>query len=227
LDLECFTRALRLRWLWFRWKYAERPWTGLDVPCDKTDRELFHASTVITVGRGNKTTFWHSNWIHGQAPKHIAPTLFQKVKKKNITGSKAIRQNKWISHVSPIRSVEELHEFIVLWEGVNSVNRVEDDEDEISWRWTANGHYTTQSAYQIQCMGRQKTRPSPRFGRHKQNLNAKFLLGSYYSIKSSLPITWPSGDGRTTRCVSYVMRHRKRRHTYASIARSLKMSRCF
>jgi hypothetical protein len=39
---------------------------------------------------------------------------------------------------------------------VNSVNRVEDAEDEITWRWTANGHYTTQSAYRIQFMGRRK-----------------------------------------------------------------------
>jgi hypothetical protein len=40
-------------------------------------------------------------------------------------------QNKWISHVSPIQSMDELHAFISLWEGVTTVNRVEDMDDEI------------------------------------------------------------------------------------------------
>lgn len=52
LDLERFTRALRLRWLWFRWKQKHRAWNNLDVPCDKTDRELFYASSIVTIGDG-------------------------------------------------------------------------------------------------------------------------------------------------------------------------------
>jgi hypothetical protein len=62
---------------------------------------------------------------------HFAPDLFQKAKRKNITVSKAMVQNKWISHVSPIQSMDELHAFISLWEGVTTVNRVEDMDDEI------------------------------------------------------------------------------------------------
>jgi hypothetical protein len=65
LDLERFVKDLRLRWLWFKWKQADRPWTGLDIPCNKTDRDLFDASTVVTVGKGDKASFWNSNWING------------------------------------------------------------------------------------------------------------------------------------------------------------------
>jgi hypothetical protein len=83
MDLERFARALRLRWLWFKWKQANRPWTGLDIPCDKTDRDLFDTSTVVTVGKGDKANFWNSNWINGQAPKNLAPSLFpKKIKEK-------------------------------------------------------------------------------------------------------------------------------------------------
>jgi hypothetical protein len=39
---------------------------------------------------------------------------------------------------------------------VTSVSRREDAEDEIAWRWTADGQYTTQSAYRIQFVGRRK-----------------------------------------------------------------------
>jgi hypothetical protein len=32
LDLERFSRALRLRWLWFQWTEPNRPWVGTDPP---------------------------------------------------------------------------------------------------------------------------------------------------------------------------------------------------
>jgi hypothetical protein len=52
LDIERLARALRLRWYWFQWKNEDRPWTGLDIPCDKSDKDLFNASTVVVVGNG-------------------------------------------------------------------------------------------------------------------------------------------------------------------------------
>jgi hypothetical protein len=61
LDLEGFGCVLRLRWLWFKWQDADRPWNGLDIPCDNIDRDLFNASIEVTVGKGDKTSFWHSN----------------------------------------------------------------------------------------------------------------------------------------------------------------------
>lgn len=41
IDLELFSRSLRLRWLWYEWCDQERPWVGTDVPCDEIDRQLF------------------------------------------------------------------------------------------------------------------------------------------------------------------------------------------
>jgi hypothetical protein len=82
MDHERFARALRLRWLWFKWKQVDRPWTGLDISCGKAGKDLFDTSTVVTVGKGDKVGFWNSNWINGQAPKHLAPSLFQKSKSK-------------------------------------------------------------------------------------------------------------------------------------------------
>jgi hypothetical protein len=78
MDLERFARALRLRWLWFKWKQANRPWTGLDISCDKTNRDLFDTSTVITVGKGDKANFWNSNWINDKPQKIWHRHFFQK-----------------------------------------------------------------------------------------------------------------------------------------------------
>ena len=52
LDLERFTRGLRLCWMWLQWKQKNRAWSNLEVPCDKVDRDLFYTSTVVTIGDG-------------------------------------------------------------------------------------------------------------------------------------------------------------------------------
>jgi hypothetical protein len=57
---------------------------GLDTPCDSTDRDLFNASTVITVGKGDKVSCWHSNWVNGHAPKYILHLTFSKKQKGKI-----------------------------------------------------------------------------------------------------------------------------------------------
>jgi hypothetical protein len=90
LDLERFARALRLRWLWFQWRQKERAWNKLEIPCDARDRELFAASTTVTIGDGKTTKFWSSSWLQGSTAKNLAPTLFKKAKRKHVTVQKAL-----------------------------------------------------------------------------------------------------------------------------------------
>jgi hypothetical protein len=45
MDLECLSRALRIRWLWFQWKTLEKPWCQSELPVDDTDCALFAAAT--------------------------------------------------------------------------------------------------------------------------------------------------------------------------------------
>jgi len=52
------------------------------------------------------------------APKSFAPTLFKKAKRKNVMVQKAIQDNKWISHITPILSTAEIQEYVRLWEAV-------------------------------------------------------------------------------------------------------------
>ena len=68
LDLDLFCRALHLRWLWFEWTSPERPWVGTEPPVNAVDRQLFRASTIVTLGDGAKASFWQSSWLQGQAP---------------------------------------------------------------------------------------------------------------------------------------------------------------
>jgi hypothetical protein len=84
-DLERLGHALRLRWLWQEWTEESKPWTGMDLPCSHVDRLLFNASTIVTIGDGVKASFWHNNWLEGEAPKYLAPNLFQLANRKNRT----------------------------------------------------------------------------------------------------------------------------------------------
>jgi hypothetical protein len=150
LDLERFARALRLRRLWLRWTDKDKAWTRLQLPCDKADVDLFNASTTVTIGNGETTNFWRSSWIWGQTPRNIAPTLYMKAKRKNISVCQALRNNRWMHFCSPYTQDEEIKEFISLWQGINNTHELNDLDDTILWRWTADGKYSTSSAYKIQ-----------------------------------------------------------------------------
>jgi hypothetical protein len=156
LDLERLARALRMRWCWFQWKYSERPWVGLDIPCDKNDKDLFYASTVVMVGYGKKANFWHSAWVNGKSPRNLAQLLFQRSKRKNFSVQRALQDNYWIAQVYPLVTGEEIREYVQLFEEINMLQRDPNAEDEISWRWTKDGEYTTKSAYRIQFQGQLK-----------------------------------------------------------------------
>lgn len=135
LDLERFTRALRLRWLWFKWKQKQRAWNNLEIPCDKVDRELVHALATVIIGDGK-----------------TAP-LYEKKKRKKITVRRALTNNKWIDHIYPPTSQEEVIQFVKLWEALNGVVLNDSAQDDITWRWIEDGVYTTRSTYHIQFVG--------------------------------------------------------------------------
>jgi hypothetical protein len=117
----------------------------------------------------------------------MAPTLFKKAKRKNITVHKALQESKWISHILPILTAEEIQEYIKLWETVQQIVLDPDREDTIVWRWTADGEYTTKSAYHIQFEGtfnRLKIMP---IWRAKTEPKCIFLHGRCFTIRSSWP----------------------------------------
>jgi hypothetical protein len=153
LDLERFARALRLRWLWFQWKHKERAWNELDLPCDDRDRELFAASTVVTIGNGKMAKFWTSSWLDGNTPRNLAPSLFKKAKRKKLTVFKALQDNRWITHILPLQTPQEIQEYVSLWEQISVIQLNENSDDMIRWKWTNDGEYTSQSAYWIQFEG--------------------------------------------------------------------------
>jgi hypothetical protein len=114
MDLNRFGRALRQRWFWYRWTDDTKPWQGMVLPCDDEDRALFHASTQINLGHGEKALFWHDRWLDGTSPKEIAPNLFKLAHFKNRSVAKELVNRNWIKSVRHISTTQELSEYIKL-----------------------------------------------------------------------------------------------------------------
>ena len=102
----------------------------------------------------------------------------------------ALQDNRWISHILPIQTAQEIREYVILWEKVHGVTLQENNDDSIRWRWTDDGEHTTKSAYQIQFEGPfSKLRLTP-IWKAGQSLDAGFLLGHSFTRRYSPPTTY-------------------------------------
>jgi hypothetical protein len=155
LHLEKFATALRLRWPWLEWKSNDKIWVGSGNPCTNKDMEIFYAATTIALGNGRKTSFWYAPWVDGKMPKDIAPKIFELCKRKNWTVAQALLNNEWILKLrtEATLSLDHLSQFVLLWALIQRVHIVENVDDDISWKLTANGQYSAASAYKLQFFG--------------------------------------------------------------------------
>ena len=161
-DLEKSGRALRLRWPWLQWKDSGRPWHGSTLPCDDTDMDLFRASTRITLGNGEKASFWKDNWC-GNGPLRLwTPDLFKIATRKNRSVAKEMQDDNWIRSIARLSTPVQLTQFIEIWDMVTATNLTPDLPDDISWTLTSDGVYSTSSAYNAQFHG-----SFPKFGADK------------------------------------------------------------
>jgi hypothetical protein len=95
------------------------------------DRAFFRASTVVTVGRGDKALFWHSSWLDGQAPIDLA--LFKWAWRKNQTVQAGLINQSWTRGLWRMETVQQMAEFVKLWDLVQA-QQLNDQDDQIRWR---------------------------------------------------------------------------------------------
>jgi hypothetical protein len=114
--------------------------------------QLFRASTVVTVGSGERARFWDASWLDGRAPRDIAPNLYKLAWRKNNTVKENLQNQNWTRGLWRMASTEEIAEFVLLWGLLQDV-QLNDQPDAIRWRWTVDGVYTAKSAYDIQFKG--------------------------------------------------------------------------
>lgn len=152
LDLEPFSQALRMCWLWLQWTDPDRPWARMPVICSEVDKQLFRASTCVTLGNGEWAKFWDSAWLEGRAPRDMAPNLYKLAWRKNQTVQEDLQNGNWTRGLWRMSTVDEMAEMVILGNKIQMV-QLNDQQDVIRWRWTADGQYTAKSAYQAQLVG--------------------------------------------------------------------------
>jgi len=153
LDLEKFSRALRLQWLWLDWTEESKPWASSELPSDDTDLLLFEACHHFN-WRRQQGPGWQDKWIDRSAPKYIAPSLFKLIRRKNNSVAIVLSSLRWI-HIlrRKISMVVHVAEFVDLWSQVQQVQLLPNNLETIGWRWTRDGSDTSKSAYLSQFKG--------------------------------------------------------------------------
>ena len=148
LHLTKFARALRMRWLWQEWASSTRFWTTLELPCTTKDRQLFAATTSISVGDGTKVSLWNDAWVQGLRPKDIAPLIFNVSRRKNRSLSEALWKHTWIRDLNLFYAeVKEQHivEYCRLWSILQRISLQPGICDSISWKLSVTPGFKEQS----------------------------------------------------------------------------------
>jgi hypothetical protein len=101
------------------------------------------------VGNGNnKKTFWEARWLHGAAPKELAPNLYRLARFRKRSVHVEMKNSNWIRNLQDIDTPNQMEEFTMLFMALELVCL--NDQDSTRWRWTANGAYSVASTYDCQ-----------------------------------------------------------------------------
>ena len=136
----------------------------------------------------------------------MAPSVYKISKRKNRTLQEALNGNTWIKDLDllhPSFSAQLFVEFVQLWKIVQQVNLRLHTQDEIAWKFSESGQFSTSSAYHAQFLGRSaqtSTKSSGRLG-HLQNANSSASLR--FKIESGQWTDYMREVGHTTRLVYF------------------------
>jgi hypothetical protein len=150
----------------------------MEIKLTAEEMALFKLCTSITVDNGTKTSFWKDRWLQGQTPKDTTPDeCFKLAWRKNQTVAVAMADQRWMRGLQRISTAVSIQEFVELWTRLSQVQLYQ-QPDTISWRFTANGKYSAQSAYNVQFIRTitNENVGSP-YGRRRYKTNADFSHG--------------------------------------------------
>jgi hypothetical protein len=108
--------------------------------------KLLEASSSILLGDGATASFWHDGRLFGKSLRISFPDLSAVCTKRYLSVREALADLRWCSATSPQWQIVQ---FSDLWEAAQNV-QLADVRYSLTWKWTNNGVFTIQSAYNIQ-----------------------------------------------------------------------------
>ena len=112
------------------------------------------------MGKGERISFWENAWLQGRRPRDIAPVVYNISKRKNRNLREALVNSNWVRDLdlhNQCFSAAHFSEYCHLWRQVSQATLQPDIPDNIDWKLTADGMYTTKSAYDAQFLGSTST----------------------------------------------------------------------
>ena len=154
-DVDRFSRALCLRWMWLTLNNPERVWSGLVLPCDTADQELITFAALVTLGNGKTTSFWHCCWMGSTSLAKLFPKLYKSSRRKKRMTASALLNDTWTDDMRHHANEDLVDEFIVLWRAIcmANTNLSPNMSNSISWKFYSSGEYIARSAYLMQFHG--------------------------------------------------------------------------
>ncbi|XP_071679948.1 uncharacterized protein [Lolium perenne] len=140
---------LRLRWLWLSRTDDNRAWSGLDMQFSADEQALFFASTTMRIGSGQRALFWEDRWIQGRAIKELMPQLYNcipKRRRKARSVADGLLDNAWARDIQGLLGIHEIGQYLTLWNMIEDTT-LNDQPDQLIWKWTASDIYTANSCY--------------------------------------------------------------------------------
>jgi hypothetical protein len=89
-------------------------------------------------------------WIEGQSITSLAPDLLIAVDRRAFrvcTVAQALQNDRWVTDITGSLSVLGLRQYLVLWECIQTFNRVESAPDGFCWKWTTSNQYSASSTH--------------------------------------------------------------------------------
>jgi hypothetical protein len=83
---------------------------------------LFRASTKITLGNGEKTSFWHDNWCAHGPLQQWTPEHYRIATRKKRSVAKETIGNNWILFVTSMPV--QLSHYLEIWDFVHALQLV-------------------------------------------------------------------------------------------------------
>jgi hypothetical protein len=114
---------MRLRWLWLEKTEPDKPWAFLPVPAPPQVKAFFIIVITIVTGNGKNTYFLTDRWLVGQRLDQTFPHLFGAVaaRSKKRTVHDALEDNRWISDIKGVLTVNVLIEYLHLLESLSCI----------------------------------------------------------------------------------------------------------
>jgi hypothetical protein len=103
----------------------------------------------MILGNGQIGKFWEDRWLNGQSIGKIASQLYAcipKRRRKGQTIADGLQDHNWARDIHSTIGIHEIGQYLTVWRLTERVN-LTDQPDQLIWKWTASGVYSTKSCY--------------------------------------------------------------------------------